>query len=194
MDFQETISKAQDAVTVKRGDRFTILTPGAGGYGNPFERPAEQVADDVEKGFVTVEAARRLYGVVLKANGTVDADATTAVRGKPPVASSDVRDSLREAWDEIFTDADVTALPGDVSDPAHRQDLLAEVGRRGRLDLLVNNASSLGPTPLPAMAEYPIGPWQEVLEVNLVAPLALISGGRTVTPWRLASWMRVCGG
>ena len=99
-----------DAVTVQRGDRFTIETPGAGGYGNPFERPAEQVADDVDKGFVTIEAARRLYGVVLKADGSVDADATREVRSKPAVAPSDARDSLREAWDEIFPDPDVTAL------------------------------------------------------------------------------------
>ena len=65
----------------------------------------------------------------------------------------------------------VTAVPGDVADPAHRADLAAVVG--DRLDLLVNNASDLGPTPLPPLAELPPAQLQRVLAVNVVAPLAL---------------------
>ena len=65
----------------------------------------------------------------------------------------------------------VTAVPGDVADPAHRADLAAAVG--DRLDLLVNNASDLGPTPLPPLAELPPAQLQRVLAVNVVAPLAL---------------------
>jgi N-methylhydantoinase B len=97
-----------DAVTVRRGDRFTILTPGAGGYGNPLERDAEQVADDVRKGFITVSAAARRYGVALTEGGTVDAAKTTALRASAPAA--DTADPAREAFDQIFPDADVTAL------------------------------------------------------------------------------------
>ncbi len=97
-----------DSVTVKRGDRFTILTPGAGGYGNPFERLAEQVADDVRKGFVTADAALRQYGVVLTVEGIVDAAKTGALRANPP--KPDTADPARDAWDEIFPDAYVTAL------------------------------------------------------------------------------------
>jgi N-methylhydantoinase B len=97
-----------DAVTVRRGDRFTILTPGAGGYGNPFWREPEHVADDVRKGFVTIEAAARRYGVALTEGGTVDAAKTAALRANPPVA--DTADPARDAWDEIFPDTDVTAL------------------------------------------------------------------------------------
>jgi NAD(P)-dependent dehydrogenase (short-subunit alcohol dehydrogenase family) len=66
----------------------------------------------------------------------------------------------------------VTAVPGDVADPAHRADLATAVGNR--LDLLVNNASDLGPTPLPTLAELPPAQLQRVLAVNVVAPLALI--------------------
>jgi NAD(P)-dependent dehydrogenase (short-subunit alcohol dehydrogenase family) len=66
----------------------------------------------------------------------------------------------------------VTAVPGDVTDPAHRRALAAAVG--DRLDLLVNNASDLGPTPLPPLAELPAAQLQRVLAVNVVAPLALI--------------------
>src|SRR4051794_19842628 len=65
----------------------------------------------------------------------------------------------------------VTALTGDVADPAHRAELAAAVG--DRLDLLVNNASDLGPTPLPLLAELPPAQLQRVLAVNVVAPLAL---------------------
>jgi NAD(P)-dependent dehydrogenase (short-subunit alcohol dehydrogenase family) len=64
-----------------------------------------------------------------------------------------------------------TAVPGDVADPAHRADLAAAVGER--LDLLVNNASDLGPTPLPPLAELSPAQLQRVLAVNVVAPLAL---------------------
>jgi NAD(P)-dependent dehydrogenase (short-subunit alcohol dehydrogenase family) len=65
----------------------------------------------------------------------------------------------------------VTAVPGDVADPAHRADLAAAAG--DRVDLLVHNASDLGPTPLPALAELPADRLQRVLAVNVVAPLAL---------------------
>src|SRR5215212_2368494 len=65
----------------------------------------------------------------------------------------------------------VTAVPGDVADPSHRSALAAAVG--DRLDLLVNNASDLGPTPLPPLADLPPAQLQRVLAVNVVAPLAL---------------------
>src|ERR671916_1047568 len=58
----------------------------------------------------------------------------------------------------------VTAVPGDVADPAHRAELAAVVG--DRLDLLVNNASDLGPTPLPPLAGLPPPALQRVLAVN----------------------------
>ncbi|MBM7807115.1 NAD(P)-dependent dehydrogenase (short-subunit alcohol dehydrogenase family) [Geodermatophilus bullaregiensis] len=66
----------------------------------------------------------------------------------------------------------VTAVAGDVADPAHRAALAAAVG--GRLDLLVNNASDLGPTPLPPLADLPPAALERVLAVNTVAPLALL--------------------
>ena len=66
----------------------------------------------------------------------------------------------------------VTAVPGDVADPAHRAALAAAVP--GRLELLVNNASELGPTPLPRLADLPPTALERVLAVNTVAPLALV--------------------
>ena len=66
----------------------------------------------------------------------------------------------------------VTAVAGDVADPAHRSALAAATGHR--LDLLVNNASELGPSPLPRLADLAPGELQRILGVNVVAPLALV--------------------
>jgi len=61
-------------------------------------------------------------------------------------------------------------VPGDVTDPAHRDALAASVSR---LDLLVNNASDLGPSPLPQLADVPLAAVRRVYETNVLAPLAL---------------------
>jgi NAD(P)-dependent dehydrogenase (short-subunit alcohol dehydrogenase family) len=64
-------------------------------------------------------------------------------------------------------------VPGDVTDPVHRDALAAAVRGLGRLDLLVNNASDLGPSPLPLLADVPLAAARRVYEVNVLAPLAL---------------------
>ena len=67
----------------------------------------------------------------------------------------------------------VTAVPGDVTDPAHRAALLAAAETAGRLDLLVNNAGTLGASPLPALADYPPDELRAAFEANVIAPIAL---------------------
>lgn len=83
----------------------------------------------------------------------------------------------------------VTAVPGDVRDPGHRRELAAAAAQVGGLDLLVNNASVLGPSPQPRLAEYPLEMLEQVYAVNTLAPLALFQvllpqlarrGGRVV--------------
>jgi NAD(P)-dependent dehydrogenase (short-subunit alcohol dehydrogenase family) len=69
--------------------------------------------------------------------------------------------------------AQVRALPGDVTDPRHRDELVATARELGSLDLLVSNASDLGASPLPSLDAYPLDELRRVLEVNVVAPLAL---------------------
>jgi NAD(P)-dependent dehydrogenase (short-subunit alcohol dehydrogenase family) len=67
---------------------------------------------------------------------------------------------------------DIVAVEGDVADESHRRALVAAAG--DRIDLLVNNASSLGPSPLPLLSEYPIAALEDVYRANALAPLRVI--------------------
>ena len=79
-----------------------------------------------------------------------------------------------------------TALPGDIADEAHRRELVAAAG--DRIELVVNNASLLGPSPLPAVADLAPSDLEEILRANVIGPLGLIrlalprmpEGGRIV--------------
>jgi NAD(P)-dependent dehydrogenase (short-subunit alcohol dehydrogenase family) len=68
---------------------------------------------------------------------------------------------------------DAVVVAGDVTDPRHRQELSAAAESLGRLDLLVNNASTLGVSPLPHLADLPLGALRTVLATNVEAPIAL---------------------
>ncbi|HVC15060.1 MAG TPA: SDR family oxidoreductase [Acidimicrobiales bacterium] len=93
---------------------------------------------------------------------------------------------VRRAWTVLIDGRDADAVrtaaratgavgvPGDVTDAEHRAHLVDEAVRRGSLRLVVNNASSLGTTPLPGLANYPLDALRDVLETNVVAPLALV--------------------
>jgi len=70
-------------------------------------------------------------------------------------------------------DASVVAVAGDVADAGHRAELVRQISRVGGLDLLVNNASTLGPTPLRPLAAWHPDELDDVLRVNLTAPFAL---------------------
>jgi NAD(P)-dependent dehydrogenase (short-subunit alcohol dehydrogenase family) len=83
---------------------------------------------------------------------------------------ADARDEvdLRRATERLDG---VVAIPGDVADPEHRRSLVETAGES--IDLLVNNASLLGPSPRPALDDYPLDELRRVYEVNVLAPLAL---------------------
>jgi NAD(P)-dependent dehydrogenase (short-subunit alcohol dehydrogenase family) len=68
----------------------------------------------------------------------------------------------------------VTALPGDVANPKHRAKLVEAAAAMGRLDILINNASDLGPIPMPALADYDLDALRHVFEVNFIGPVALV--------------------
>jgi NAD(P)-dependent dehydrogenase (short-subunit alcohol dehydrogenase family) len=94
-----------------------------------------------------------------------------ARRGWSLIVDARRADDLADAMRGL---ADVVALPGDVTDPGHRAGLAAAVGRAGGLDVLVNNASRLGPSPQPLLRDYPLDELARVYDTNVVAPLALI--------------------
>jgi NAD(P)-dependent dehydrogenase (short-subunit alcohol dehydrogenase family) len=80
---------------------------------------------------------------------------------------------LKDAADALANRTDVVPLAGDVTDPEHRSDLAEAVNQLGRLDLLVNNASYLGLSPLQALAAADLDELRRVYEVDVLAPIAL---------------------
>jgi NAD(P)-dependent dehydrogenase (short-subunit alcohol dehydrogenase family) len=98
--------------------------------------------------------------------------AALSERGWRLVVDGRDADRLAAAVAALSHPEHVTAIPGDVADPAHRAALAEAVGPG--LHLLVNNASDLGPSPLPPLARLRPEELQRVLTVNTVAPLALI--------------------
>lgn len=82
-------------------------------------------------------------------------------------------DALEAARAELASVTSVTAIAGDVTDPAHRAALADAAATLGGLDALVNNASTLGPSPQPSLLDYPLEVLERVYRTNVLAPLAL---------------------
>jgi NAD(P)-dependent dehydrogenase (short-subunit alcohol dehydrogenase family) len=80
--------------------------------------------------------------------------------------------ALEAAREELAASIEVAALPGDIADEAHRRELVAAAGEP--IDLVVNNASLLGPSPLPPVAELAPADLEEILRANVIGPLGLI--------------------
>lgn len=102
-----------DQLPVNKGDTVTFLSPGGGGYGNPYERDPAAVERDVRLGFVSSEAARRDYGVEIASSGSIDEVATAKLRTNRPDTGRNgsfwhARD--REAWERVFDDASMLRL------------------------------------------------------------------------------------
>lgn len=94
--------------------------------------------------------------------------AALAARGTTVIACARDAERLHTAVADL---PGVTALPGDVTDPAFREALVWAT--HGHLDLLVHNAGELGPSPLPRLERYPLDTLRAVLETTVLAPLAL---------------------
>jgi NAD(P)-dependent dehydrogenase (short-subunit alcohol dehydrogenase family) len=92
------------------------------------------------------------------------------------------RDALNEAAAElkrlVVPGAMVTAIAGDVTDPAHREALAAAAQAVGGLDAVVNNASILGPSPQPNLLDYDLDTLESVYRANVIAPLAILQAVR----------------
>ncbi len=90
-------------------------------------------------------------------------------RGKP---------ALEKARLELSQRTKAIAIPGSVTSEAHRRRLAAAAQELGGLDLVVNNASFLGPSPQPQLVNYPLDILEEVYRTNVIAPLAVIQSLR----------------
>jgi NAD(P)-dependent dehydrogenase (short-subunit alcohol dehydrogenase family) len=104
-----------------------------------------------------------------------------AARGWTLVLDARRADRLEAAVARLATVTDVIAIAGDVTDPAHRQALADAVAERGTAALVVNNASTLGASPLPTLDTISVETWREVFETNVIAPLALLQALAPVT-------------
>ncbi|MGH2355732.1 MAG: SDR family NAD(P)-dependent oxidoreductase, partial [Chloroflexota bacterium] len=82
--------------------------------------------------------------------------------------------ALEHAAEELVGQTPVLAIAGDVADPAHAERLVEQgIARFGPIDVLINNASAVGPSPMPQLDAYPLPIFAEVLRVNVAAPLHL---------------------
>jgi NAD(P)-dependent dehydrogenase (short-subunit alcohol dehydrogenase family) len=128
---------------------------------------AEEVAMGTNGRVAIVTGASRGLGLEL-ARGLADRGWRLVVdaRGAGPLAAAAAE--LRSGG------AEVVAIAGDVADDAHRRALVDAATRLGRLALVVNNASVLGPSPQPRLADYPLDVLADVYRINVLGPLGLV--------------------
>jgi NAD(P)-dependent dehydrogenase (short-subunit alcohol dehydrogenase family)/catechol 2,3-dioxygenase-like lactoylglutathione lyase family enzyme len=101
-----------------------------------------------------------------------------AQRGWTLVLDARGADALEAARAELARSTRVIALAGDITDATHRSALAEAAQACGGLDAVVNNASDLGPSPLPPLFDYPIEALAAVYGANVLAPLALLQAVR----------------
>jgi NAD(P)-dependent dehydrogenase (short-subunit alcohol dehydrogenase family) len=129
----------------------------------PKDQPEQRVA--------LITGASRGLGVVLAG--------VLAGQGFDLILTARGAEALEDTADQLAAyGVSVLALPGDVADPTHRRHLVGAARQLGRLDLLINNASELGLSPLPPLADYPLEALERVFQVNLLAPLGLVQAAR----------------
>ncbi|HEX6288413.1 MAG TPA: SDR family oxidoreductase [Herpetosiphonaceae bacterium] len=97
-----------------------------------------------------------------------------ARRGWTLILDARGAETLEAARAELAAHTQVIALPGDVTDPAHRQTLAAAAQSLGGLDAVVNNAGILGPSPQPELLSYPLDVLEQVYRANVIAPLGIL--------------------
>ena len=101
-----------------------------------------------------------------------------AARGWRLLIDARGAEALEAARSELAALTEVVALAGDVGGAAHRAALAAAAQDAGGVDLVVNNASILGPSPQPRLLDYPIDVLEDVYRINALAPLALLQAVR----------------
>src|SRR6185312_5865566 len=101
-----------------------------------------------------------------------------AERGWTLLLDARGQDALEAARATLDASARVHTVPGDVRDPDHRAALSRLARHVGGLDAVVNNASALGPSPMPALLDFPPAVLADLYAVNVLAPLAILQALR----------------
>lgn len=97
-----------------------------------------------------------------------------AVEGWRLVIDARFMEVLEFVQEEIAQLTEVIAIPGSVADRDHRNELAQAAKKFGGLDVLVNNAGILGPSPQPDLLDYPLEMLEEVYRINVIAPLGVL--------------------
>lgn len=162
----ERILGNADFVVAEPGDIVHIHSPGGGGRGDPFTREPERVAEDVARGYVSIAAARKEYGVVI-ANGIVDQTATDAVRKTPRAAPQHPFYDFgpeREDYERRWSSAAYSELHRILADMPHHwryfvrtkvMDLAAGMPLDGKPELMVRTAFAAARKRYPAIPDLP---------------------------------------
>ena len=109
-----------------------------------------------------------------------------ARRGHPLIINARGEDALRRAEDELVPFTRVLAIAGDVSEVAEEIAQKA-IARFGRVDVIINNASELGPSPMPLLTEHSWQSLERIFRVNVIAPIHLIQLLRPSTVINISS-------
>ncbi|HTU82119.1 MAG TPA: SDR family oxidoreductase [Candidatus Acidoferrales bacterium] len=96
------------------------------------------------------------------------------MRGVRTIVDGRDAQTLEGAARDLRAFGEVLAIAGDVADPEHARALVAAAATFGRLDLLVNNASTLGPLPLAPVGRLSLASLRRTFDVNLLGPIHLI--------------------
>jgi len=120
-------------------------------------------------GVAIVTGASRGLGQAV-AEGLAREGWSVVIDGRDPMA---LEAAARRLESLVAVGSASRALAGDITDPGHRRALVDAAAELGGLDLLINNAGTLGTSPLPTLGDYPLDDLRVAFEVNVVAPLGL---------------------